>query len=117
MEIHLHYDSRERVEDPVFGLAIHHQSGTHVCGPNTDFGHCHVSYVEGPGELVYRIPSLPLLQGAYLVSVSVHNRSDTEMYDYHDRVYPFRVYPGKSGERYGLVTLNGEWGIANTSRE
>jgi lipopolysaccharide transport system ATP-binding protein len=117
MEIHLHYDSLERVDDPVFGLAIHHQNGTHVCGPNTGFGRCNVPYVEGPGELVYSIPSLPLLQGTYMVSVSVHNRSDTEMYDYHDRLYPFRVYPGKSGEHYGLVTLNGEWGMANTGSE
>jgi hypothetical protein len=27
------------------------------------------------------------------------------------------VYPGRSGEHYGLVTLNGEWGMANTDSE
>jgi lipopolysaccharide transport system ATP-binding protein len=116
MEIRLQFHAAERVEDPVFGLAIHHQNGTHVCGPNTDFGHCYIPYVEGSGEVVYRIGSLPLLQGAYVASVSAHNRSDTEMYAYHDRLYPFRIYPGRSGERYGLVTLGGEWRILNSEQ-
>jgi len=52
---------------------------------------------------------LSLLEGSYLLSVSSHNRADTEMYDYHDRAYPFRVRPGASREQYGLVTLGGEW--------
>ena len=33
-----HYVAARRVEKPVFGLAVYHESGTHVTGPNTHFG-------------------------------------------------------------------------------
>ena len=29
---------RDGSKNPVFGLAIHHQNGAHITGPNTDFG-------------------------------------------------------------------------------
>jgi lipopolysaccharide transport system ATP-binding protein len=109
MEIRLSFRANERIEDPIFGLAIHQDSGTHIAGPNTNFGGLAIDCVEGDGQVVYRIPALPLLEGAYLVSVSSHNRADTEMYDYHDRAYPFRVYPSKQREGYGMVILNGYW--------
>jgi len=56
----------------------------------------------------YTVPSLPLLEGKYDVTVAAHNWEDTEMYDYHDRLYSFQVLPSE-GEKYGLVTLQGEW--------
>jgi len=31
------------------------------------------------------------------------------MYDYHDRLYTFKVRQVVKGERYGLVSLEGEW--------
>ncbi len=109
MEIRIRFRADQQIKDPIFGLAIHHQNGTHICGPNTSFSGLQIPFVEGVGQIIYRIPALPLLSGAYTVSVSVHNRADTEMYDYHDRAYPFHVYPGRSREQYGLIALHGEW--------
>lgn len=109
LHIHLRYHAEELVERPVFGLAIYHQNGAHICGPNTHFGGLEIAAVEGTGQVVYTIPALPLLEGAYQITIAAHNQDDTEIFDYHDRLYPFRVYPGKSLERYGLVTLNGNW--------
>jgi hypothetical protein len=31
------------------------------------------------------------------------------MYDYHDRLYPFRVRAMEGTEQYGLLTLSGQW--------
>ncbi len=109
MLVRLTYHAEGRVADPIFGLAIHDQAGTHICGPNSDFGGLHIPYVEGEGVVTYAMPSLPLLEGSYWLSVSTHNREDSEMYDYHDRAYPFRVHRGASRERYGLVALGGAW--------
>jgi lipopolysaccharide transport system ATP-binding protein len=111
MEVRLHYRVEGRVEEPVFGIAIHHQNGAHLCGPNTDFGGLRIASLQGEGQVVFRIPALPLLEGAYDISASVVDRGDSETYDYHDRAYPFRVSPGASRERYGMVTLSGEWQI------
>lgn len=112
LDVRLHYRAEGRVDDPVFGLAIHHQAGAHIAGPNTDFGGLSIPSIEGAGVVTYRIPELTLLEGAYLVSAAVVDRVSSEVYDYHDRSYPFRVSTGTSRERYGMVTLKGEWQIS-----
>ncbi len=109
LQIRLSYLAADCVQDPVFGTSLHHQNGMLISGPNTGFSDVRIPAVQGRGEVVYHIPCLPLLAGTYLVSVSCHNRDDTEMYDFHDRAYTFHVYPGKSLERYGLMTTNGLW--------
>lgn len=111
MEIRLHYQASERVEAPVFGLAIHHQNGAHICGPNTKQLGLEIPAVEGEGVIWYRIPELNLLEGSYLLSVAVVNKMNTETYEHHDRLYPFHVYRGKCREVYGLMTLNGDWSL------
>jgi lipopolysaccharide transport system ATP-binding protein len=106
--VEMHYWAERRVEQPVFGLAIHRSDGLHVTGPNTQFSGEEIPWIEGKGVVQYMVPSLSLLQGSYLVSVAVHDLEDMEMYDYHDHGYPFRVVHDK-GERYGVVTLQGDW--------
>jgi lipopolysaccharide transport system ATP-binding protein len=112
----IHYKTKERIEDPVFGLAVYEQGGTHLSGPNTNFDEFTIPAIEGEGVIRYHIPRLILLEGGYTLSVAVHNRADTQMYDYHDRAYDFRVYPGESRERYGIVSLGGKWQLQEEDR-
>jgi lipopolysaccharide transport system ATP-binding protein len=109
LTIQISYETEEPVEQPVFGIAIYHQSGTHLSGPNTKFGGLPIPRALGAGVVNYRVPALALLEGTYLLSVAVVDQADSETYDYHDRLYPFHVYRGGAGESYGLVTLNGSW--------
>jgi lipopolysaccharide transport system ATP-binding protein len=73
----LHYQAIDRIEHPVFGLAIHRGDGTHITGPNTQLTGLDIQAVEGEGTVVYTVASLPLLSGLYSVSVAVHNWEDT----------------------------------------
>ena len=114
--VRLRYQAHRPVAEPIFGLAIHRDDGVHVCGPNTLFGDLDIPLVEGPGEMLYRVDHLPLLEGSYLLSVSAHNRADTVMYDYHDRLYAFRVCQFKRSEGSGVIALKGEWSWAERSR-
>ncbi|MEO6061826.1 MAG: ABC transporter ATP-binding protein [Thermoflexales bacterium] len=111
MNIRIRYRAAKRVLDPIFGMAIHSQQGAHICGPNTMFSGAPIEFVEGDGTVTYRIEQLPLLEGGYVVTVASHNREDSKMYAYHDRLYPFQVYPGATRERYGLVTMGGAWAM------
>jgi lipopolysaccharide transport system ATP-binding protein len=107
--VRLRYQAPQRIEKPVFGLALHRSDGLHICGPNTQFAGLDLPFVEGEGEVFYHVEHLPLMEGTYLVSVSAHNEADTVMYDYHDRLHTFKVRQVGEGERYGLVSLQGAW--------
>ena len=109
--VHIHYQANKRIEEPVFGIAIHHQNGIHITGPNSQTGGFKIPLVEGRGKVIYTVPSLALLEGGYLLSVAATDFSGSIMYDYHDRYYPFRVFPGKMLEQYGMITLHGQWQI------
>jgi ABC-type polysaccharide/polyol phosphate transport system ATPase subunit len=109
--LQIDFYAHEPLENPTFGIAIHRQDGLHITGPNTDFAGLHLGNVDGAGSLNYTIPYLPLLEGLYNFSVSAHDEEDTHMYDYHDRLYPFRVdnRGQQLRERYGLMTMRGKW--------
>jgi lipopolysaccharide transport system ATP-binding protein len=110
--IHLDYRTRQAVAPPVLGIAIYRNDGVHICGPNTGFSNIRVPLLDGHGSVSYHIPELPLLDGLYYVTVAATNAEDTELYDYHDRAYSFRVVNQGNGtqERYGLMTMQGHWG-------
>ena len=109
--LRMHYRAHRRVSPPIFGMAIHRQDGVHVCGPNSAFGNLRLPPVEGDGVVTYTIPYLSLLEGLYHISVAVVNETDTETFDFHDRLYAFRIsnHDGGVKERYGLMTPGGEW--------
>ncbi|MEX1019994.1 MAG: ABC transporter ATP-binding protein [Litorilinea sp.] len=109
LTVRIHYTTRETIEDPIFGIALFHENGTHIAGPNTDFDGVTIEQASGAGVVEYTIPALALLEGAYVLSTAIINRSDTETYDYWHRACRFQVYPGASRERYGLLALGGTW--------
>ncbi|MBL8058934.1 MAG: ABC transporter ATP-binding protein [Anaerolineales bacterium] len=111
LTVSLDYQADEPLEDPVFGLAIYRADGVQVCGPNTGFAGVALGRVHGAGRLHYAVPELSLLDGVFYMSVAVVNRTETEVFDFHDRAYTFRVAnsQGQVPERYGLVTLRGRW--------
>lgn len=109
--LEMQYHAHAPVESPIFGVAIHRADGVHITGPNTAFAGVDLGRLQGQGRVTYTIPRLPLLEGRYLFSVATTNREDSEIFDYHDRCYPIQVdNQGKANkERYGLLTLDGEW--------
>ena len=113
MVLHMDYLPQSPTVSPIFGMAIHRQDGVHICGPNTFFSGLTLPKLEGYGTVTYSIPCLPLLEGLYYITVAVVDKDDTEIFDYHDRAYPFRVINSGSRfkERYGLMTLWGTWGL------
>lgn len=109
--LQMKYTAHQKITHPNFGIAIHRQDGILITGPNTFTANLEIPEVSDEGTVTYNIPYLPLLEGLYKFSVAVVNQSDTETFDYHDRLYPFRVINrgSEAKEQYGLVTLRGEW--------
>ena len=109
LTISLAYHAAQRVATPVFGLAVYHEDGTHLTGPNTRTGNLPIAAVEGEGEVRYTIAHLPLLPGRYVVSVSAYDYHLVEPLDHRERVATFTVTEGGTLERFGKVTLGGTW--------
>lgn len=108
MEIQMRYRCLDGVEAPVIGIGIHHENGAHVTGPNTSLDGISLT-AAADGHITYRVPELRLLPGLYHLSVAAVHTVTQEIYDLHDRIYPFHVDESSARERYGIVSLQGEW--------
>lgn len=94
LSVRIGYQTREELEEPVIGMAIHRSDGVLCFGCSTRELGDPPEAINGAGELSFEIDRLELLPGSYNFSISFHNDSDTETFDYHDRKYRFRVVEG-----------------------
>ena len=109
MKVRMWYSTTEPVQRPVFGIGLYRADGTLITGPNTLVTGFPILSINGSGYLDYVIESLPLLHGAYELSVSVYDETLSHPYDHHERLYTFRVESGRVRERFGMITLSGMW--------
>ncbi len=109
LTIRIHYVAHERIERPVFGVGVNHDSGPWLTGPNTGFDKYHIPFIEGAGIIDYHIPRLPLLSGRYLVSASATDSTQLHEFDVHDRMYPLVVHSEGINQRYGWFFFDGTW--------
>ena len=110
LTVRLHYHAHQPVNEPIFGIGIHHESGVWLSGPNTGFDQFTIASLAGRGYVDYCVAALPLLNGAYRVSAAVVDTTQLNIYDLHDRLYPLVVQSDLTRERYGLLALAGTWG-------
>ena len=111
MQVQIEYVAHEAIDSLEVGIAVHRQDGVHVTGPNTAFDNLDISMQPGIGGVTYTIPSIPLMEGLYQISVALVNRDGNKMLDYHDHYYSFRINNRGHDvhEKYGLMTLGGKW--------
>jgi lipopolysaccharide transport system ATP-binding protein len=112
LTLRIAYTARQPVTRPVFGLALHHEGGFLLSGPNTRFYDVEIARVEGSGHVEYTIPTLPLLGGRYLISVAAYDESMLHPYDHHDRLYRLTVQSDGMRDRYGVLALKGTWALS-----
>ena len=91
LAIHVSYDAAERLDDVVFGIAVHDIDGRLVFGSNTDILGMPLDTLEGPGEVVFATEHVPLLDGTYLLSIGVHSHDEGTVYDWREQRHQFEV--------------------------
>jgi len=109
LTLRMHYVAHRPIRRPVFGVALHHESGFWLSGPNTRFDAFEIPLILGTGYVDYSIPALPLLNGRYLVSVVIYDEAILHPYDHHDRMHQLVVQSAGLRERYGVLSLQGRW--------
>jgi ABC-type polysaccharide/polyol phosphate transport system ATPase subunit len=117
LTIEMAYMAHQPIREPEFGLAIHHQSGAHVNGPNSRLANLITGTIEGEGRIRYHIEHLPLLPARYEVTAAIHDSRLSHAYDYHKQAYQFQVKPKGNGEIEGIMAIPAtwEWQPANTA--
>jgi ABC-type polysaccharide/polyol phosphate transport system ATPase subunit len=107
--VRLYYRASSRIEQPVFGLAVHRSDGLALAGPNTLTSNYPIDAVQGSGYVDYRIDTLPLLEGSYELSVSVYDHALKHAYDHQYRLHSFRVQSKSIHEVLGFVYIPCTW--------
>jgi len=109
LTIRVQYDVKQPFTEPVFGLAFHHESGTHIAGPNSQEGGTIAGTVSEGGHVDYHFDRLPLRPGIFVITAGIVDSSQTHVIDYRDRAFELRVQPGTGPDAPGMVRLDGRW--------
>jgi len=107
--VRMAFRAGERIDKPVFGLAIETLEGVYVWASNTRDADYVPDFIEGSGSIEFRIPRLMLLPGTFDISASIVDFSTAHVYDFHRHCYRFDVDHGTPRESGGIVSLGGVW--------
>ncbi|MBI1879850.1 MAG: Wzt carbohydrate-binding domain-containing protein [Chloroflexi bacterium] len=107
--LRIYYRAQQRIEHPIFGLAMWNNEGVRVNGPNTDVAGYPIEGIEGCGIVEYQIDFLPLLVGTYWVSIGIFDSTHSVAYDFRHHMCRFTVTQGDIKEMHGLVYMPARW--------
>jgi hypothetical protein len=102
--IRIAFDARQPVDDVVVAIALHGTDGHVLFGQNSWGLGQHVR-LEGRGEIAFELQSLMLLEGTYPLTVNIHARQGSEMYDSRDQVEHVDVLNSEGNFAWGVADL------------
>lgn len=108
--IRLEFDAAQRIDKPVFGLAVENGFGVYVWASNTRDADFVPDYIEGKGSVQLRVPRLPLQPGTYDISASIVDITTVHHYDYLRHCFRFDVEATTPRESGGVASFGGTWG-------
>lgn len=106
----IHYFTKQPIEKPVFGVAIHTQDGIHISGPNTRTSDIIIPEICGKGYIDFTIKKAPLFTGAYNLTVALFDWNLSIPYTYQEQRYIFTIRSADTNQ-YGVVKLEISWKI------
>ncbi|WP_255491592.1 MULTISPECIES: ABC transporter ATP-binding protein [unclassified Actinotalea] len=107
--IRIRYTAKERIADPVFGLALESHDGVYLWANNTRDTNHPIAAIEGEGVVECRIPAVALQPGSFQLMASIVDSSTTHTYDYLREAATLNVDYGTPVESGGYLALDGRW--------
>lgn len=98
IEATISYKAFHRIEQPVFGFSITNERGSIMYGNNTQIEGIKIDYVDGEGQIKFRIPLLKLARGNYFISFSAHSWDHKTNYHRLDNFLAIAVESEKTFE-------------------
>lgn len=104
------WEAKGAINNPQFGLSIFRVNDQVQLNSPTSIGAgLDVGEITGCGEISYHIDGLPLLPGAYYLTVSIHDNLGVHTFDFIDQCVKFEVSFTENVEQYGFVSLPARW--------
>jgi ABC-type Fe3+/spermidine/putrescine transport system ATPase subunit len=104
LTIRIRYSATQRVDDAVFGIAIHDvKDGRQLFGINTDLLGQRPEFVDGDGEVTFVLEEIPLLDGTYPLTVGIISHDEGTVYDWSEQRHWFEVM--NPDRRVGTVAI------------
>ena len=110
--IRVRYDADRAGEPVTVALGLYRADGTHVSSINSGATTSAGNDV-GVIEVDYEMPSLPVQPGTYEISIALHSRDMTKVFERHTHLFRFEVDPVTGSHQTGLVALGGNWAAKN----
>jgi len=114
--IRQHYLVTERIDKPVFGLALEHIDGAYIWAHHSRAGDYVPESIEGRGYVDLVIPRLMLQPGTFELTASIVDYSMLHQFDFIKRFLRFDVEHGSIVESGGYLALGGTWGNLTEER-
>ena len=110
--IRVRYDADRAGEPITVALGLYRADGTHVSSRNSGAA-TSAGDEAGLIEVDYQMPSLPVQPGTYEISVALHSRDMTKVFERHTHLFRFEVDPVAGSHQTGLVAHCGSWSAKN----
>jgi hypothetical protein len=98
------------LQDVVVSMRIDTMNGVPVWASSTKANSTTIGLIDGPASVSVTIPSLPLLEGVYDLSVAVTDATEVHPYDHWERRVRFEVRQYRSYDS-GLVHMPAAWTV------
>lgn len=99
------------LQDTVVKVRIDSLAGNVVWETSTRRNGRTIGLIDGPASVTIAIPSLPLLEGVYDLTVALTDHTEVHPFDFWERRIRFEVRQYKSYDT-GLVSIPAEWTIS-----
>ena len=103
MRLRIDYVATERIDDICFAFEFQDLHGTVMFGDDTQTMQQPIHACDGVGAVCFDLPRVPLLDGAFLISVTATSRTGGTVYDRRDLQDRFEIM--QPGRQRGIVAL------------
>ena len=110
LRIRLELNSHIRIESPVLRVQLETMSGELVWSTSTQRGTATLRVLDGPATAVLHLPSLPLAEGTYYLSVSITDATGATEFDHCQHWAKIHITGGQPNDG-GVVALPSTWSI------
>jgi len=110
MKVVIELNSHVRLESPVVHVRLETMSGDTAWSTSTRRGTATLRVLDGPARAVLHLPSVPLAEGTYYLSVVITDSTGTTEYDHCQHWAKLRVTDGSPNDG-GVVAMASNWSI------